>query len=78
VVTGASSDIGRELARVAAREGSFMLLVGRSMQALDDLFAELNATRSQADALSLDLADPTAGEKNEAALQEGSLLRRAR
>jgi short-subunit dehydrogenase len=36
VVTGASSGIGRELARVAARDGSFMLLIGQSATALDN------------------------------------------
>lgn len=73
VVTGASSGIGRELARVAAREGSFMLLIGRAQQALDDLASELKAAGAQADALSLDLTDRNAGEKIEAALRERGL-----
>jgi uncharacterized protein len=65
VVTGASSGIGRDLARIAAREGSFMVLVGRSQTALDDVAAELASGGAQALALGLDLADPGAGERIE-------------
>jgi uncharacterized protein len=70
VVTGASSGIGRELARVAARDGCFMLLVARSRQALDELVAELTGRGAQAAALVLDLLDPHAGEAIEAALYQ--------
>ena len=68
VVTGASSGIGRELARVAARDGSFMLLIGQSATALDELVAELTARGAPAGALCLDLRDRNAGERIEAEL----------
>jgi short-subunit dehydrogenase len=68
VVTGASSGIGRELARLAAGDGSFMLLVGQSAAALDALVAELTARGASASALCLDLRDRDAGERIEAAL----------
>src|SRR5438034_259529 len=68
VATGASSGIGRELARVAARDGSFMLLVARSQGALGEVVTELAAGGGRADALVLDLLDPQAGERIEAAL----------
>jgi short-subunit dehydrogenase len=73
VVTGASSGIGRELARIAAREGAFVLLVGRSQQALDDVAAELSGGGAQACALALDFCHPGAGSRIEDALSERSL-----
>ena len=73
VVTGASSGIGRALARIAAREGSFLLLVDRSDQALGDLVAELAADGAQAAALSIDLLDFHALECIESALSERGL-----
>src|SRR6476659_2095305 len=48
VVTGASSGIGRDIARLAAADRCFLLLLGRSPQALDELVAELAATGAQA------------------------------
>jgi uncharacterized protein len=73
VVTGASSGIGRELARVAAREGVFLMLVGQRQQALDDLAAELTAGAAQVATLSLDLTNPAAGDQIERALAERGL-----
>lgn len=73
VVTGASSGIGRELARVAARDGSAMLLIGQSQTALDELAAELAAGGAEAYALALDLADRRAGERIESALSARDL-----
>ena len=70
VVTGASSGIGREIARVAAREGTFMLLLGRSLPALEELVAELRAQGAQAAALSADLGDPQAGDHIERTLSD--------
>lgn len=70
VVTGASSGIGRELARVAARDGSVMVLIGLSPDALDDLAAELGRSGVQAHALSIDLADNDAGQRIENKLAE--------
>jgi uncharacterized protein len=60
VITGASSGIGQAIARLAAREGAFLLLIGRSQQALDDLVAELAAGGAQSAALAIDLAAPGA------------------
>lgn len=68
VVTGASSGIGLELARLAARDGSFMLLVGQSRAALGELAAEFTAAGVQAEALAIDLSDPGSGERIEHAL----------
>ncbi len=51
VVTGASSGIGRDIARLAAADRCFLLLLGRSPQALDELVAELAAAGAQAAAL---------------------------
>jgi uncharacterized protein len=57
VVTGAASGIGRELARMAAREGSFLLLVDRTRQSLAELVEELAKSGVPAAALCLDLLD---------------------
>ena len=73
VVTGASSGIGQAIARVAARDGVFLLLVGRSQPALDGLVAELVAGGAQAAALPLDLLDAHALESVERALSEHGL-----
>ena len=73
VVTGASSGIGREFARVAAGEGAYLLLTGRSQEALAELAAELTAGGARAVSIPLDLADPDAGERIETALREQGL-----
>jgi hypothetical protein len=73
VVTGAASGIGRELARQAARDGAFMLLVDRSHDALESFAAELTSSGTQAHALSIDLLTPNAGEIIENALKERGL-----
>jgi short-subunit dehydrogenase len=59
IVTGASSGIGREIARLAAREQP-VLLVARSLAALEELAAELRAAGGEAHVLALDLASPDA------------------
>src|SRR5258708_12917508 len=73
VVTGAASGIGRELARQAARDGAFMLLVDRSHDALESFAAELTSSGTQAHALSIDLLTPNAGEIIENALKKRGL-----
>ena len=73
VVTGASSGIGREFARVAAGEGAYLLLTGRSQEALAELVVELAARGARAVSVPLDLCDPDAGERIEAALHEHGL-----
>src|SRR5262245_13337870 len=73
VVTGASSGIGRELARLAAGDGAFMLLVSRSRPALARLAAELSAGGTPAAPLAVDLSDPQAGVRIERELSERGL-----
>ena len=73
VVTGAASGIGRELARVAAREGLAMVLVDRSQAALDELVAELGRSGAQAGGLCIDLAERDAARRLENALVERGL-----
>ncbi len=73
VVTGAASGIGRELARLAAREGSFLLLVDKAQAGLEDIVAELAAGGAEAAALRIDLAERDAGERIEGALSARSL-----
>ncbi len=60
VVTGASSGIGTEIARVAAAEGMALCLTGRAEAPLAALAAELAAAGREAHAIPLDLADPGA------------------
>ncbi|WP_135469111.1 SDR family NAD(P)-dependent oxidoreductase [Crenalkalicoccus roseus] len=61
VVTGASSGIGAELARIAAREGRELVLVARSAGPLRALAAEIAAAGGPAaHPLPLDLAAPEA------------------
>ena len=73
VVTGASSGIGRDIARLAAADRCFLLLLGRSPQALDELVAELAAADAQAAALPIDLLDPHAPDRVESALADRGL-----
>ena len=70
VVTGASSGIGRDIARLAAADRCFLLLLGRSPQALDELAAELAGAGAQAAALPL---DPHAPDRIESALADRGL-----
>ena len=70
VVTGASSGIGQALARVAAQDGSFLLLLGRSQGALDDLVTELAGSGAQSAALAVDLLAPDAIARIERELTE--------
>jgi short-subunit dehydrogenase len=60
VVTGASSGIGREIARLAAKDGHTVVLVGRSERPLHALAAELQAQGSTAKTLALNLESPDA------------------
>jgi short-subunit dehydrogenase len=73
IVTGASSGIGAEIARVAAREGREMVLVARSTVALLSLAAEINARGPQTHAVPLDLGAPDAAAALGAALAERGL-----
>ncbi len=73
VVTGASSGIGRGIARAAAHDKCFMVLIGTSQAALDEIAAELTAGGVEAEPLCLDLADPAAGQRIEDVLAERQL-----
>lgn len=73
VVTGAGSGIGREIARRAARDGSFMLLADARPGPLAEITAELVAGGAEAHALAINLLDTDAGERIEGALSERDL-----
>jgi short-subunit dehydrogenase len=61
LVTGASSGIGRELARCFAADGCRLILVARKRQALQALADELNeAHKTQSEVFPADLSQPEA------------------
>jgi short-subunit dehydrogenase len=61
LVTGASSGIGRELARCFAAEGCRLVLLSRKRQALQGLADELRAAyKTQSEVLPADLSQPSA------------------
>ena len=62
VVTGASSGLGVEFARIAVAEGSKTVLIARSIDELERLAAEIDPSRQSTVALEVDLAAPDAGE----------------
>ena len=73
VITGAASGIGREITRLAAMEGSFLLLVDRARHELADFVAELAAFDVKAAAVCLDLTLSDAVSSIERALREREL-----
>src|SRR5947209_20463786 len=73
VVTGASSGIGREIARVAANDGQPLLLIGRAETKLCNLIRELEARGIQAHLLTVDLKDASAVDRVEALLSTQGL-----
>jgi uncharacterized protein len=73
VVTGASSGIGREIARLAAKDGQPLILIGRSEIELVKLAEELRTQGVVAHTLSLDLQHPDALAQIEACLSAHGL-----
>ena len=60
LITGASSGIGLELARVFAREGYRLVLVARNQKRLEEIVQELRPTEAQVIAVDLSLPDAPA------------------
>jgi short-subunit dehydrogenase len=56
IVTGASSGIGRAIALALAQEGTELYLLGRRVDALQDVAALARTTTRRAEAISVDLA----------------------
>lgn len=64
LITGASSGIGLELARIHARKGGNLILVARSEDKLEQLKAELEAENGvSVTVLAMDLSQPNAAER---------------
>ncbi|NUR56904.1 MAG: SDR family oxidoreductase [Acidobacteria bacterium] len=75
IVTGASSGIGRELARLFAADGYNLVVVARQREALESLIAGITRDhRVAARALAVDLADPEAGRRIEEDLARAGVL----
>jgi uncharacterized protein len=62
VVTGASSGLGAEFAKLAATEGANVVLIARSRPQLERLAANIDRSGRFAVVLALDLSAPDAGE----------------
>jgi short-subunit dehydrogenase len=62
VVTGASSGLGAEFAKLAAREGATVVLIARSFRDLEVLAAKIDQPGNPSVILGIDLAAPDAGE----------------
>jgi len=73
VITGAASGIGRELARCAALDRAFVVVVDRSQNGLADIAAELATAGAQVHTVLADLLSKDAGQRLETALTERGL-----
>lgn len=58
LVTGGSSGIGKGMARALAGAGATVIVLARSVEALDQTVAEFKAAGTRAERISTDLADP--------------------
>ena len=63
LVTGASRGIGRACAKALAKAGARVVVAARTVEALEELAAELRAEGAEAAAVALDLADPASIEQ---------------
>ena len=64
LITGASSGIGKELARLHASKGGDLVIVARRQQALEELKQELESQHGvTVTCIALDLGDPTAPQR---------------
>jgi uncharacterized protein len=63
LITGASSGIGRELAKLFAADGSTVILVARRTDRLEELAAEIRGKGGTAIALQYDLLEPDSPQK---------------
>lgn len=70
LVTGASSGIGRGIARALAQEGASVFIVARRENLLQELVSELEAIGVKASYLAADLSDPATPQKAVAAASE--------
>lgn len=73
VITGASSGVGREMARLAPRDGRALVLIGRSDPELQKLVEELRAQQVEAVSLGVDLQHADSLSRIEALLAEHKL-----
>jgi short-subunit dehydrogenase len=73
LITGASSGIGAEFARLAARQGHDLVLVARRLDRLHSLAMELTQHGTVCHCLEMDLEQPDAAQKLHALLQERQL-----
>jgi short-subunit dehydrogenase len=75
LITGASSGIGRSLARLFARDGYELVLVARRAVVLEELAAELSRERTvNIRVMPIDLADPAAPMRLYADLQRDGVI----
>jgi short-subunit dehydrogenase len=74
VVVGASRGIGRAIAKVAAREGSVVVLVARSPAALDAAAADVRQAGGEAFTLALDLLSEDASRRLQDFLTANGLI----
>jgi short-subunit dehydrogenase len=63
LITGASSGIGREMAKLFAADGSKVILAARRLDRLEALAEEIRATGGEAIPMRCDLLDPAAPQK---------------
>ena len=69
VVTGASSGVGRAIARAFGAEGARVALLARTVEGLENAAAEIRAEGGQAMPLPTDVSDPEAVERAASAVE---------